>query len=186
MKNLQKFIENIKGRKSSLKKCLLIILYTLLSLPLLLIIGVILVLTFGDSSDTSVPDSIDYHTADDLRKVTGVEFPEIVPVDSIYSYDGLDDDNTEIKFVPVKPLDRDFFYRLDQACKTDSCCWTKDSLGYTYYIYPEATPLDRTKGMHRRMAELDGEKVPDWDGTYISVFVPIKGDTIILKDGWTR
>lgn len=34
--------------------------------------------------------------------------------------------------------------------------------------------------MHWRMVDVDGKKVPDWDGTYISVFVPIKGDTIIL------
>lgn len=132
---------------------------------------------------------IDYHNADDLRKVTGVEFPEIVPVDSFYSDGGLVGYNTQIEFVPAKPLDKDFFYRLDQACKTDSCCWRKDSTGYFYDIYPEYTeaiPFDRTKGMHRRMVDVDGKKVPDWDGTYISVFVPIKGDTIILNDGYTR
>lgn len=115
-----------------------------------------------------------------------MEFPEIVPVDSIYSDGGLAGYNTNIKFIPVKPLDKDFFYRLDQACKTDSCCWRKDSTGYFYDIYPEAIPFDRTKGMHWRMVDVDGKKVPDWDGTYISVFVPIKGDTIILNDGWTR
>ena len=116
---------------------------------------------------TGVPTHIDYHNADDLQKVTEVEFPEIVPVDSFYSDGGLAGDNTNIKFIPVKPLDKDFFYRLDQACKTDSCCWRKDSTGYSYDIYPEAIPFDRTKGMHRRMVDVDGKKVPDWDGTYI-------------------
>lgn len=178
-------IENIKGWLSSLIWSLGIIIAMPMLLMIILFVGLGLVGTCL-SDGTGVPTHIDYHNADDLQKVTGVEFPEIVPVDSIYSDGGLAAYNTEIKFVPAKPLDKDFFYRLDQACKTDSCCWRKDSTGYRYDIYPEAIPFDRTKGMHRRMVDVDGKKVPDWDGTYISVFVPIKGDTIILNDGWTR
>lgn len=157
-------------------------------LMIILFVGflVMFVVGAGQSNGTGVPTHIDYHNADDLQKVTGVEFPEIVPVDSFCSDGGLAGYETQIKFVPAKPLDKDFFCRLDQACKTDSCCWKKDSTGYRYDIYPEAIPFDRTKGMHRRMVDVDGKKVPDWDGTYISVFVPIKGDTIILNDGWTR
>lgn len=139
---------------------------------------------FFSGDGTYVPTSIDYHNADDLRKVTGVEFPEIVPVDSLYSNGGMAYCKTIVKFVPVKPLDKDFFYRLDQACKTDSCCWTKDPSGYRYEIYPEAIPFDRMKGMHRRMVDVNGKKVPDYDGICISVFVPIEGDTIILVDGF--
>ena len=177
-------IGNIKDWLSSLKRSFFGII---IALPILLIILLILfVVGFGLSNGTGVPTRIDYHNADDLRKVTGVEFPEIVPVDSFCSDGGLAGYETQIAFVPAKPLDKDFFYRLDQACKTDSCCWRKDSIGYFYHIYPEAIPFDRTKGMHRRMVDVDGKKVPDWDGTYISVIVPIKGDTIILNDGWTR
>ena len=178
-------IENIKGWLSSLIWSLGIIIAMPMLLMIILFVGVGLVVTCL-SDGTGVPTHIDYHNADDLQKVTGVEFPEIVPVDSIYSDGGLAGYNTNIKFIPVKPLDKDFFYRLDQACKTDSCCWRKDSIGYFYHIYPEAIPFDRTKGMHRRMVDVDGKKVPDWDGTYISVIVPIKGDTIILNDGWIR
>ena len=174
-------IGKIKDWLSSLKWSFGIIIATM---PIQLIILFAVALALSDG--TGVPTHIDYHNADDLQKVTGVEFPEIVPVDSIYSDGGLAGYNTNIKFIPVKPLDKDFFYRLDQACKTDSCCWKKDSTGYRYDIYPEAIPFDRTKGMHRGMVDVDGKKVPDWDGTYISVFVPIKGDTIILNDGWTR
>lgn len=173
-------IGNIKDWLSSLKWSFGIIIATM---PIQLIILFAVALA---PDGTAVPTHIDYHNADDLQKVTGVEFPEIIPVDSIYSDGGLAAYNTNIKFIPAKPLDKDFFYRLDQACKTDSCCWRKDSTGYFYDIYPEAIPLDRTKGMHRRMVDVDGKKVPDWDGTYISVFVPIEGDTIILNDGWTR
>ena len=178
-------IENIKGWLSSLIWSLGIIIAMPMLLMIILFVGVGLVVTCL-SDGTGVPTHIDYHNADDLQKVTGVEFPEIIPVDSIYSDGGLAGYNTNIKFIPVKPLDKDFFYRLDQACKTDSCCWKKDSTGYRYDIYPEAIPFDRTKGMHRRMVDVDGKKVPDWDGTYISVIVPIKGDTIILNDGWIR
>ena len=178
-------IENIKGWLSSLIWSLGIIIAMPMLLMIILFVGLGLVGTCL-SDGTGVPTHIDYHNADDLQKVTGVEFPEIVPVDSIYSDGGLAGYGTQIKFVPAKPLDKDFFYRLDQACKTDSCCWRKDSTGYFYDIYPEAIPFDRTKGMHRRMVDVDGKKVPDWDGSYISVFVPIKGDTIILNDCWTR
>ena len=174
-------IENIKGWLSSLKWCFYIT--CIIAMPILIILFVV---GFALLDGTGVPTQIDYHNADDLRKVTGVEFPEIVPVDSFCSDGGLVGYETQIEFVPAKPLDKDFFYRLDQACKTDSCCWKKDSTGYSYDIYPEAIPFDRTKGMHRRMVDVDGKKVPDWDGTYISVFVPIKGDTIILNDSWTR
>ena len=174
-------IGNIKDWLSSLKWS-----FGIIAMPILLIIPIILfggVLALFDG--TGVPTRIDYHNADDLRKVTGVEFPEIVPVDSFCSDRGLGGYETQIAFVPAKPLDKDSFYRLDQACKTDSCCWRKDSIGYFYHIYPEAIPFDRTKGMHRRMVNVDGKKVPDWDGTYITVFVPIEGDTIILSDGST-
>lgn len=182
-----KAVENIKGWLGALKRFFFIIFIIVLALIILLILFCTVMSVLDLPSDRyHVPTQIDYHNADDLRKVTGVEFPEIVPVDSICSDGGLAGYNTEIKFIPVKPLDKDFFCRLDQACKTDSCCWKKDSTGYRYDIYPEAIPFDRTKGMHRRMADVDGQKVPDWDGSYISVFVPIKGDTIILNDGWTR
>ena len=180
-------IENIKGWLGSLIWSFgIIIAMPMLLITILLFVGLVGLVGSCLSDGTGVPTQIDYHNADDLQKVTGVEFPEIIPVDSIYSDGGLAGYNTNIKFIPVKPLDKDFFCRLDQACKTDSCCWKKDSTGYRYDIYPEAIPFDRTKGMHRRMVDVDGKKVPDWDGSYISVFVPIKGDTIILNDGWTR
>lgn len=180
-------IENIKGWLGSLIWSFgIIIAMPMLLIIILLFVGLVGLVGSCLSDGTGVPTQIDYHNADDLQKVTGVEFPEIIPVDSIYSDGGLVGYNTNIKFIPVKPLDKDFFCRLDQACKTDSCCWRKDSTGYFYDIYPEAIPFDRTKGMHRRMVDVDGKKVSDWDGSYISVFVPIKGDTIILNDGWTR
>ena len=155
-------IENIKGWLNSLRRSLIYGCGPLL-LIILFVVGLDLLVGSALSDGTGVPTHIDYHNADDLQKVTGVEFPEIVPVDSFCSDGGLAGYETQIKFVPAKPLDKDFFCRLDQACKTDSCCWRKDSTGYSYDIYPEAIPFDRTKGMHRRMVDVDGKKVPDWD-----------------------
>ena len=128
------------------------------------------------------PSSISYHTAEDLKRVTGVDFPDVVPVDSLYE-DGFALTETIIKFVSQKTLSVQFFQSLDKACRNDSCCWSKDSLGYYYNIYP-VRPIDRTKGTHMRQVEVDGKMVNDWDGDFISVRIPIKGDTIYVSEGW--
>ena len=140
-----------------------------------------IILSMGYTS-YETPSSIPYHTAEDLKKVTGVEFPDIIPVDSTYE-DGYALTETTIKFVPKKALSVKFFQKLDKVCKEDSCCWSKDSLGYYYNIYPER-PIDRTKGTHIRQVELDGKMVNDWDGDFILVRIPITGDTIYVSEGW--
>lgn len=129
-----------------------------------------------------VPSSIPYHTAKDLKKITGVDFPDVIPVDSTYE-DGYSLSQTTIKFVFRQPLSAKFFESLDIACTDDPCCWSKDSVGYLYYIYPER-PIDRTSGTHIRQVELDGRKVNDWDGDFIEVRIPLKGDTIYVNEGW--
>jgi len=68
--------------------------------------------------------------------------------------------------------------------QNDSCCWQKDSLGYQYYINP-VEPVDRTKGTHIRQLK-NADEVNAWDGDFISVIVPFKGDTILVIDGWSR
>ena len=140
-----------------------------------------LILSMGYTS-YGTPSSIPYHTAEDLKKVTGVEFPDIVPVDSFYE-DGYALTETVAKYIPRKPLSVKFFKKLDKACKDDSCCWSKDSLGYYYNIYPER-PVDRTKGTHMRQVEVDGKMVNDWDGDFISIRILLKGDTIYVSEGW--
>lgn len=129
-----------------------------------------------------VPSSIPYHTAKDLKKITGVDFPDVIPVDSTYE-DSYSLSQTTIKFVFRQPLSAKFFESLDIACTDDPCCWSKDSVGYLYYIYPER-PIDRTCGTHIRQVELDGRKVNDWDGDFIEVRIPLKGDTIYVSEGW--
>lgn len=92
-------IENIKGWLGSLIWSLgIIIAMPMLLIIILLFVGLVGLVGSCLSDGTSVPTQNDYHNADDLRKVTGVEFPEIIPVDSIYSDGGLAGYNTNIKF----------------------------------------------------------------------------------------
>lgn len=139
--------------------------------------------------DRGVPTSIHYHTKEDLQRVTGVRFPEVTPVDSMFET-GWNLNCTRIKMVPKHILTTADFVQLEKACREDSCCWRRDSVGYHYYICPEY-PIDRTKGTHWRKIELkkqDGttEMVDDMEGDYLSVFVPLTGDTITVEDGWIR
>ena len=98
----------------------------------------------------------------------------------------------------------DFFKRLEHACQTDSTHWglRTGSIGdyfyrgtgeptnegesmYSYFIYPDQIPVDRSRGMCDRMVTLgDGTIVDEWDGSFISV--EIQKDTIVLRDGWLR
>lgn len=146
---------------------------------------VVMILEGGGGGSSFTPDNTAYHTAYDLEKATGVKFPEIVAVDSLEYDDPWCRHFTRVTFVPKKPLTKKFFKRLDRACKEDSCCWRKGEVAYEYSIYPER-PLDRTKGSHRRSVDWDGKSVPEWDGDYVSVKVPFKGDTITIEDGWCR
>lgn len=119
------------------------------------------------------PASAIYHTAEDLYRVTGVKFPEVVPVDSFGCY-ALSSTEERVTFVAKKPLSKKFYRVLDHAVEKDSKFWSKDSKGYTYVIYPEDVnvPIDRTKGIRT--------KEPGFNEStyYVSVFVPIGSDTI--------
>lgn len=148
----------------------------------------------------------DYRTAEDFYRLTGVEFPELEMVDSLFYDEGCLRACTwhEYKFVAKDGLDEKILNRLDQACQTDSTHWshstgsmadyfysgTGESIKegesiYSYFIYPDQTPVDRSRGMCDRMVTLDdGTIVNEWDGSFISV--EIQKDTIVLRDGWLR
>lgn len=128
-----------------------------------------------------------YMTNEDFLKLTGVEFPEMELIDSLHYDDGFPTSAcwNEYKFVGKDNLTPDFYHRLDKACQTDSTHWEKDEEGYNYYIYPDMQPVDRSRGMCDRQAQIsDGEWVNDWDGIFVSV--DIQKDTIILREGWVR
>ena len=148
----------------------------------------------------------DYKTSEDFYKLTGIEFPELKMVDSLFFQDGGFPTNhwKEYKFIAKDGLNDSFHKRLEQACETDSTHWSYTdgdiadyfypSLGepiignqmhYHYRIYPDQEPVDRSRGMCDRMVEgFDGKMVPDWDGSYITV--DVVNDTIILRNGWVR
>ena len=169
----------------------------------------IILMTYEDSGPIIIRDDIpesDYKTSADFHKLTGVEFPELEMVDSLFFQDGGFPTNhwREYKFVAKGGLSDRFRQHLEHACVTDSTHWTYtegcvsdfyyegtgepkigDQMVYHYEIYPDQEPVDRSRGMCDRMVEgFDGEMVTDWDGTYITV--DIVNDTIILRNGWVR
>ena len=124
-----------------------------------------------------VPKSIPYHTADDLKKVTGVEFPEVIAVDSTL----FDDPGIGMWFVMKDESRQAFYGRLDRACRDDTCCWHRDSLGYRYCIVNPERPIDRTQGTHIRK-EAENEEDNIWIDR-VEVFVPLDNDTIYVYEG---
>lgn len=129
-----------------------------------------------------------YRSGEDFYKLTGVRFPEITMVDSVYFEDGGFPTSAwwnEYKYVPDDGFKKDFYEKLDKACKVDSTHWSLTDSCYRYYILPDRDTVDRTHGMCDRMVKMeDGSLVPDWDGGFISV--NIENDTIYLKHGWLR
>ena len=163
------------GRLGYLKSWLLFLVSPFMIVVYCIILMMLIVSSMSDTYQGQAY-TIPYHTNEDLRRITGVEFPEVIPADS----DCIDEcclSETIMKFVPNKPLSRKFFRKLDKVCK--------ESLGYRYYIYPEL-PIDRPNGTHKRKVEVDGKMVDDWDGNFIEVRIPYIGDTICVKDGWIR
>lgn len=150
--------------------------------------------------------SPDYRTTEDFYKLTGVEFPELELVDSLFYDEGCIRACTwhEYKFVAKERLDEEFFKCLDKACVNDSTHWsrhlnTEYAIGpgfeqdyenehveyYSYRIYPDQKPVDRSRGMCDRMVKgYNDELTVDWDGSFVSV--EIQNDTIVLRDGWLR
>lgn len=125
----------------------------------------------------------DYKTSEDFYKLTGVEFPELEMVDSLFQ-DDIYIYYREYQFVAKEGLSDVFYKRLERACVTDSTHWEQmvgDQTGYHYEIYPDQVPVDRSRGMCDRMVKgFDGKMAPDWDGYYITV--DVVNDTIILRN----
>lgn len=168
--------------------CCLVCSKIILSLP---VVGIGL----GSCSDSepivsrvNVPAS-DYRTSEDFYKLTGVEFPELGMVDSLFYNENCIRANmwSEYKFVAPEGLDESFCRRLERAYEADSTHWKYDeeSRVYRYWIYPDQHPVDRSRGMCDRVVECaDGSLTKDWDGDFVSV--EIQRDTIVLRKGWLR
>lgn len=143
--------------------------------------------------------STEYGSADGLYRLTGVHFPEVEPVDSLFYSEGLPSNNFyEHKYVIKKGTRSRLHRELEKACVRDSTHWSKDDFSwmlsettgsrggdgsgfYSYLIYPDQLPVDRSRGDCDRMFD-DGTK--DWDGTFISV--EVQRDTVWIREGWLR
>lgn len=51
------------------------------------------------SSSEQKADSILYHTNEDLKKITGVDFPEVVVADSLFYVDGMVNNFYQVKMI---------------------------------------------------------------------------------------
>lgn len=126
----------------------------------------IMYLIFSDRY--AIPESIfyyyNYYNGDGFKRVTGVTFPDVIPVDSI-SHETFGLEETIIKFVPKDTVPPSFYQDLEKACYENSSCWRKDSLKY-YYSFHIAT--DSTYDSPHR---------------YIIISVPLSGDTISFING---
>lgn len=110
----------------------------------------------GEDEVYGVPASTDYHSAKDLYEATGVEFPEVIPVDSSdYSAYGVY--IVTVRFVPQQKPEKVFYERLDVACKQDTLHWYDESDAYFF-----------EKG--------NGDD-------FFNVYIPKKGDTISVHYG---
>ena len=168
--------------------------------------------SFGQATVTK--DNIEpprYSTVNDFYKLTGVEFPELKLVDSLFYDDGFLPSYIyhEYMFVVHEDLVKDFHKRLDKACEYDSKHWSiaegdetdwarvahsgidvsvnqimENQKIYSYWIYPDTEPVDRSRGNCDRMTMVDGAVVEDWDGNFVSV--KVVNDVVILRYGWVR
>ena len=154
-----------------------------LSIVVILILLFIIICVIIGYDSEGTPTSVDYHTKNDLYKISNVKFPDVCLVDSHY-YDSFSLIEITEKFVLKNPKDKS--YLMSEARKvmeTDSIYWadSSDSI-YIYYILPEM-PINRPAGTGWRVRK-DGVK--DGDGDFIRMEISQDNDTIILNYGWVR
>ena len=117
-----------------------------------------------DSVVNEVPGSTDYHNASDLTRATGVEFPEVLPVDSLWHYDWCNH-YTRVKFVPIKPLTK--------SSSSDSIvlAWkipavgeeTRKTLAIIITFFPSVLSTEQKERMTERLnGKTKTARLPSW------------------------
>lgn len=115
-------------------------------------------------------DATKYGTAEALYELTGVEFPEITPVDSS-EYEAWDMDvyrSMTHKYVLPEDVDESFYERLKKACISNPDHWKiTDSSGngycYEEFYYPKGDVIKSN-----------------------SISVDVYGNTVTLREGGTN
>lgn len=129
----------------------------------------------GEAEGT--PNHVKYHNATDLQRITKIDFPDVVLVDSAY-YESFSLQVTTEKFVLKDKKNRSQLLRAIENGKY----WKENDEGYRFYILPE-DGIEDTKELNWRKTQ-DGKD--DWDGSFIEIIVPSLNDTITVKYGWAR
>lgn len=153
----------------------------LLAVIIFVVSGILSYIVGGEESGR--PEKVEYHTSEDLFKITNLQFPDVRLVDSAF-YESFSLIEITEKFVLKDTTDRNkLIDDIKVLQKRDSIYWCKsDSNSFVYYILPEF-PVNRPAGTGWRTNE-KGEQ--DWDGDFIEVTIPISADTITLSYGWQR
>ncbi len=158
---------------------------------IILFVGIILMFaTALDTESQGQPSSIEFRDSHDLERITAVQFPDVQLVDSSY-YRNFSLNETKVIFTVKKTDRKKLLQRIKRAAKNDAYWSGNSTEGWGYYILPDTTieVFDRTKGHGYRMVDMDGDGIKeskDWDGTFISLGVTPKGDTIRVTYGWAR
>ena len=126
------------------------------------------------------PISVEYHTADDLYRISNVKFPEVCLVDSYY-YECYMYTRTTEKFILKNPKDKtNLIAEIKKVMQAEPKYWTELSDSMIYYILPEM-PINRTAGTGWR---LTADGVEAHDGEEMWMVIPLNNDTITLVYGW--
>lgn len=214
MRNLKKKNPEMKRGYMWLAFCVAGTVWFVIALPFAFFIALVIANPESFSPSLHKTDELSqYGSAEGLYKLTGVEFPEVTMIDAHdYMDDGLPSTHWDEHKFAIRPNDvQNLHKRLERACVTDPAHWEVldgpsymrcEVLGYMgrnareeyaknpekiywYFIYPDSTSVDRSKGMCDRMVEMDdGTMTKDWDGTFVSV--EVQNDTIWIREGWLR
>lgn len=116
--------------------------------------------------------SIPFHTAEELHKLTGMEFPQVELVDSMAEEGGAFQgafrrERGKLLITDTRRAAKNFRKRLEEACKDEESGW---------HVGPNDSAYHWT-------ACPKGE--PNNNGDY-NIDVPMKGDTITISTFWQR
>ena len=161
-----------------MKKVLKIGLIGCSTIAVLAIVAIIIMVFYAIGGDAQgTPQTVKYHNASDLQKITKIQFPAVELVDSTF-YDSFSLREVTEKFV-IKETDGRS--KLLNAIE-DGKYWEQNTDGYRFYILPKEDIEDAKELVWRKSK--DGQE--DWDGEFIEILVSASSDTIYLKYGWAR
>lgn len=148
------------------------------SIAVLAIVAIVIFVMYAIGGDAQgTPNSVKYHTASDLQKITKIPFPAVELVDSTF-YESFSLQEVTEKFILTDKSSRS---TLEKAIEYGKY-WEKVEDGYRFYILPD-DGIEESKELTWRKTQ-DGQE--DWDGDFIEILVPSSNDTIVVKYGWAR